>query len=154
MLRHPRVPLALLTVVLAASLVSSCVFVRVEGEIPEAERLTRITHGGVAPAGFQHGKTEFSVVASLFTGLEADVEMEFVIAADELDDHFERVCAELERELVEEEKARITRVSSNGPRQRRIEFDGEDGHGRVDVRIVERPAGSAYPYRLVIDFDD
>lgn len=141
----------LLAALAATFLATGCVFVRVEGEIPEGEWLTDVVHGDTEPAGFRHGKTEVFLTASLIHK-RADIEMDFDCEPGEVDAYFDGVCRTVEATLHDERDAHITRVSSESPRQRVIEYDGEDGRGKADVRVVERDG--AYTYRLKIRWSE
>ena len=135
-------------------LVSSCILVRVEGELPEDEWLSDVVHGGeLTPASFRHGRSDLSFVGTVF-GKNAELEMKFSCEPDEVEAYLDGVSAELQARLEEERDAKILKVRSERDLSREIEYDGEDGYGEVKVEIIELAAGGRYAYRLEIDWHE
>ena len=80
----------------------------------------------------------------------ADIEMDFDCEPGEVEAYFDGVCRTVEATLHDERDAHIIRVTSEGPRKRVIEYDGEDGRGKARIRVVDRDG--SYAYRLEIEW--
>ena len=140
-------PLALLF------LASSCIYVRVRGDLSEGHWLDEVVEDvSYTPAGFQRGETNLQISGFLWD-TEGKLEMNFACDPDELEAYLDSVGASVEREI-EERDCEVTSIVRGDDRRLTYGYGGHDRDGRVTVEIVEQSGNERHPYRLVMTWDE
>ena len=134
--------------VLSLTLLSSCIYVRVRGDLSEAAWMDEVIHDNhAAPASFRRGEPDFELDGFLWSH-EGRLKMDFYCDPDELDAYAESVRDRVRRK-VEGEGYVVVSERQIADGEWELEYTRKDhDHGRTTIEIVERDAKSGYPYRL------
>lgn len=135
------------SVLLAAVLASSCIYVRVRGDLSEAAWLDDVVHDNHAvPASFHHGEANFELEGFLWNH-EGRLEMDFSCAPEDLDAYAASVRNKVE-EKIEDEGYEVVSLRQTSNRSWEYEYAEDHTRGRVTIEIVDRKGKERYPHRL------
>ena len=134
-------------------LASSCIFVRVRGDLSEWQWLDELVEDAShTPASFKRGETHLQLAGFLWD-VEGELELYFACDPDELEAYLDGVGQSVEREI-EERDCKVTSISRENDLALIDRYRGHDRGGKVTVEIVEQSGNDVYPYRLVMAWDE
>jgi hypothetical protein len=129
---------------------SSCIFVHVDGDVPE-EWLNDVVHTGALPESVEEGHKSLVFVGRLGS-TTGEFEMSFACDEEDLEAYLAGICEGVEAEIAERD-CEITEVVE-GPRSCNYRYHGADERGRVEIEIEEDSDEPSHPYRLSITWKE